>query len=343
MTRSERLQAVLIGTALGDSVGLPAEGLSRERIAKLGWRGSWRQRFFFGRGMCSDDTEHSVMVLQSILEADGDVEVFRRRFARRLRWWLLGLPAGVGMATARAGIKLWFGFTPLRSGVFSAGNGPAMRSGIIGAFYADDPERRAELVEASTLLTHTDPKALIGAMAIAELVAGPTLDKAVAIQRMRDLGGDEEWIVLIDQLESGIERGHGVEEFAQAIGAGQGVSGYVYQTVPVAIYSWLLHQGCGERAVSAVLDCGGDTDTVAAITGALCGASGGVDSFPGSWSERLIEWPRGIKFFERLAKCPSKVPKAFWGAILLRNLFFLVVVLLHGILRFVPGGLGVLR
>ena len=42
------------------------------------------------------------MVLQSILEAGGDVEVFRRRFARRLRWWLLGLPAGVGLATARA-------------------------------------------------------------------------------------------------------------------------------------------------------------------------------------------------------------------------------------------------
>ena len=50
----------LLGGALGDALGLPAEGLTSRRIARM-WRGSWRHRFFFGKGMVSDDTEHAVM------------------------------------------------------------------------------------------------------------------------------------------------------------------------------------------------------------------------------------------------------------------------------------------
>lgn len=48
MPDSRQLRSILVGTALGDSVGLPAEGLSRKRIARHGWAGSWRQRFIFG-------------------------------------------------------------------------------------------------------------------------------------------------------------------------------------------------------------------------------------------------------------------------------------------------------
>src|SRR5206468_312367 len=85
---------------------------------------------------------------------------------RRFRWWLLGLPAGVGKATARAIIKLWCGFSPKNSGVFSAGNGPAMRSAVLGAA-VDDLKLLRSLVSATTRITHTDPKAEWGAWAVA--------------------------------------------------------------------------------------------------------------------------------------------------------------------------------
>ena len=39
---------VLLGTAVGDSLGLPAERLTPERISKNGWN-QWRQRFFFAQ------------------------------------------------------------------------------------------------------------------------------------------------------------------------------------------------------------------------------------------------------------------------------------------------------
>ena len=68
---------VLLGTAVGDSLGLSAERLTPERISKNGWN-QWRQRFFFGKGMVSDDTEHALFAPGTVLawcqpERDGEV------------------------------------------------------------------------------------------------------------------------------------------------------------------------------------------------------------------------------------------------------------------------------
>lgn len=68
---------ILLGTAVGDALGLPAEGLSPSRQRKW-WPGPLRHRFLFGRGMVSDDTEHAFMTAQALLAAQGDVEKFRR-------------------------------------------------------------------------------------------------------------------------------------------------------------------------------------------------------------------------------------------------------------------------
>ncbi|MBN2164014.1 MAG: ADP-ribosylglycohydrolase family protein [Pontiellaceae bacterium] len=164
------IHGVLIGTAVGDSLGLPAEGLSPERIKANGWS-QWRHRLLFGKGMISDDTEHTLFVAQALLQYPNDVDDFRSALAWKLKWWLMSLPAGVGLATARAMLKLWIGVPVSRSGVWSAGNGPAMRSSIIGVRYCNDTDTMHTYVKASTLLTHTDPRALTGALAVAEISA----------------------------------------------------------------------------------------------------------------------------------------------------------------------------
>src|ERR1043166_8903999 len=63
---------ILLGTAVGDALGLPAENLSPRRIKRL-WKNEWRMRFVFGRGMISDDTEHTLMVAQAMLAHGDDV------------------------------------------------------------------------------------------------------------------------------------------------------------------------------------------------------------------------------------------------------------------------------
>src|SRR5581483_3062750 len=94
MTHSAVVGAIL-GTAVGDALGLPYENLSRRRGVRLLGEPD-RHRFFFGRGMVSDDTEHTCLVAQALLASGGDAERFSRQLGWRLRWWLLSLPVGLG-------------------------------------------------------------------------------------------------------------------------------------------------------------------------------------------------------------------------------------------------------
>src|SRR5438128_9311927 len=121
MIPSERFVGVLLGMAVGDAIGLPREGLSARRALRLFGPPPLRHELILGRGMCSDDTEHACMTVQALLHSRGEPGAFARSLAWRLRWWIAALPAGVGLATLRACVKLWLGFSPSRSGVRSAG------------------------------------------------------------------------------------------------------------------------------------------------------------------------------------------------------------------------------
>src|SRR6476469_4716144 len=105
----DRLAALVVGTAVGDALGLPMEGLTPGRARKL-FPGAPRQRLVAGRGLVSDDTDHALMAAQALLAHPTDVAAFQRELAKKLRWWLLGLPAGIGCATLRAIGRMWLGF-----------------------------------------------------------------------------------------------------------------------------------------------------------------------------------------------------------------------------------------
>lgn len=351
MDLEDRLFGVLMGTAVGDAVGLPAEGIGRARIARL-FPPPWRHRFLPGGiGMISDDTEHTVLVAQAILAHAGDVAAFRRRLGWSLRAWFVCFPAGVGMATLRACARLWLGWSPVKSGVFSAGNGPAMRAGIIGAYFAENPALRDAYLEAATYITHTDPKALTGARAVA-LVSGWMLDQqphqkpelSAFLGQLHEAGSDPTWQSLVAQIQTSAEANHSLAAFADCLELQKGVTGYIYHTVPVALYACWHHWGDFETCLSQVLALGGDTDTVGAITGAMAGALCGAKAIPKHWQTGLKDWPRGRSVLHRIATQLSiqrtggsakPVPYSLAG-ILPRNIFFFVVVLLHGFRRLLP-------
>ena len=279
-TMHNRLAGIMLGTAVGDSLGLPAEGLSPRRRKRL-MPGPWRQRLLFGRGMMSDDTEHTLFVAQSLLRHPDNASAFQRRLAWYLRWWLASLPAGVGKATAKACLKLWLGFSPVRSGVFSAGNGPAMRRAVLGGYFFDRPEMIEKYVSASTRLTHTDPRREAGAKAIAKVAAWavmhsptekPPIDGIMAMLR-EVVPADDEWNKWIGCIQEASRKNVSVLDFAVSQGMETGVSGYIYHTVPVALYAWIKHYGDFRLTLEAALDCGGDADTVGAIAGTLAGAT----------------------------------------------------------------------
>ena len=354
MSKEQAIIGCLLGTAVGDAVGLACEGLPRRRQGRM-FPHLDGPRLLGRRGMVSDDTEHACLVAQALIESAGDPDPFTRALARRLRLWLLGLPAGVGWATLRATLKLCVGVPPTRSGVWSAGNGPAMRSALLGICHGDDPARLRALVRASTRLTHTDPRAEIGALAVAlaaHLASEAPADLPGTFLYMLDgllWGGDAGFLNLARRVADSVHAGETTQAFAASLGAGERVSGYVYQTVPVALHAWLCFPRDYRRAVLAVVHCGGDTDTTGAIVGAIVGAAVGTTTegggIPAEWRAALWEWPRTVGWMTRLgsqlaAVCaggPAQRPLSLpFLPLLARNIVFAVIVLAHGFRRLLP-------
>jgi ADP-ribosylglycohydrolase len=300
--------------------------------------------------MVSDDTEHTCMVGQALCAAPNDPVAFSRQLASRMRSWLLGLPAGIGSATLRSTLKLWLGFSPSRSGVFSAGNGPAMRSPLLGAAI-ENIEALREYVRISTLITHTDPKACHGALAVALAAwcAKRGLDTPSEFFQQHKSAAkadtSAEFDARMEKVEKSLAAGDSTRAFAEQIGCGQRVSGYVYHTVPVVLHAWLSHPQDYRQAVTTVIECGGDTDTTAAIVGAIVGCGVGRSGIPREWLDGLWEWPRSVDWIARLAGSienavktgsPTTPPRIFPLVGFARNVIFLCVVLGHAARRLFP-------
>lgn len=267
---------ILDAMAAGDAFGLPFEGLPP------GKRNPEHQ-FFFGWGLTSDDTQHAAITMQSLLRAGKTPDSFAKSLSRGLCLWFLCLPPGIGFATLRACLKLCVGVSPQRSGVDSAGNGPAMRAPVIGWMLAGNDEIDA-FVDASTELTHTHRIAKQGARAIAKAVSlaktNPTISKR-------------------GFLEATFPEGDGWTELRMAALDGKaihhifpgGVSGFMPNTVCACLLVAEKYRADLEGAVSEVVNAGGDTDSTGAITSAICCAFGG--QVPAKW-RKTLDYPGSV-------------------------------------------------
>lgn len=321
------IAGVLLGTALGDSLGLPHENLGPRRIARRFERGPLRQQMLWGRGLVSDDTEHASMVARALAESRGDVEAFTRSFSRQLKRWIVSLPPGVGLATLRGALRLLVGVRPEASGVYSAGNGPAMRAALLGV-YAGDDEHRVQLVRASTRITHTDPRAEDGALLVARLAS--QLENGQTDPSIVEAIRDTDFRSRVRQAWN--SAGQGLETFRTEAGYGRGVSGFVVHTVPAVVYC-VLHRGEDIRgALESAIRLGGDTDTTGAIVGALLGARDGADGLPHALVSGIRDWPISTVSLRGLAKALAEggePPHQRWVASIPRNLAMVGLIVGH--------------
>lgn len=357
VTPHDRFAGALIGAAVGDALGLPREGLSRRRAQRMFGAPPLRHRFVLGRGMISDDTEHAFMTAQALLASGGCTDAFARSLAWRLRGWLLGVPAGVGLGTLRAIVKLWLGFGPASSGVFSAGNGPAMRAPILGVWAAARElplNLLGDLVRASTRITHSDPRAEEGALVVALATswhcrAGEgQLGPGESVCRLAEHVEGEQLRADLAVVADHLTRGSSFHACLADLGLAAGVTGYINHTVPAAIFCAFRWRHDFRTAVEEAISAGGDADTLGAIVGGMCGAAAGLQAIPKTWIDGLCEWPRSTHWMRRLAAslAQSAVPEAnaqrpspvplFWPGLLVRNPAFTAIVLAHGFRRLLP-------
>jgi len=335
----EAVSGCLWGCAIGDAIGLPFEGLPPRRVAR--WlREPVGHQFCFRRGMVSDDTDHTIFTLQALMLAGDDPPQFARLLAGRLRCWLACLPAGIGLATLRSLLKSAAGFSPEESGVWSAGNGPAMRAAIIGVYHAANPELRVTCVRLSTRITHTDPKAEDGAQAVAAIASqialegdGPETPEAL-VQFLHPIRNHADWHETVERIKVACQQ----SDLTRACvhdPAVRGVSGYAYDSVPVAVTGWFLHRHDFRAAIESVVRLGGDTDTVAAIAGALVGTGVGEAGIPEHWRAGLSDFPHGPTRLNALVAGDRRATRFSWW-LLPRGLAFTLLVLTHGFRRLLP-------
>lgn len=335
----ERLEGVLLGTAVGDALGLPLEGLSARTIARR-FAPVTGYRLLGARGFVSDDTEQSALVAQSLAAHPTDVALAVGRFRRSLLGWFLRLPWGIGLATLRSCIRISLGLR--RTGVDSAGNGAAMRAAVIGVAFADDQRARWAFSDALARVTHLEVRAVEGARFVAEVAA-------LAVPGASPLAVIEAALPAVESPELGqalraalalAKTGTGVAVAAEQLHT----SGFVMHTVPFAAFCFARFGDAPLRLLQETYSAGGDTDSMGAIVGAWAGALGGPRAFPEPLLTALHDGPFGPSHLRALAADVANAretgasPRSSYSPILalLRNLALYPVVLAHGFRRLLP-------
>lgn len=266
--RQDRVVGAVVGSAVGDALGAPFE---------FGPAGVYTTRFPEGVGaMCggggwdpgeaTDDTQMAVLVGESLLEQDGlDLADMFGRFRR----WAAGEPKDIGLQTeyVLTSGDPWDLAAALHFQVDgrAAGNGSLMRAATM------DAARRI------AALTHGDRAAWEGTAVLHDLIRvalngdDPLTALPGALAAVHD-DQRERWATV---LAPGWHPGLATE-----------FNGAVWPCLGTAVWA-LRTTRTFEAALAAAIDVGGDTDTVAAVTGGLAGAVHGRDAIPPHWTEPL--------------------------------------------------------
>lgn len=324
------LERVLLGCALGDSLGLPFEGLKRKKVQRM-MKGRLRQSLFLSKGMLSDDTEHSIFVIRSF-EKSSSVEEYSKYMRSHLRKWFLTCPPGIGFGTLKSILKMWCGFK--KAGIKTAGNGPLMRTAVLAALLKETPDKLEEYVRANTYLTHADERAYETAIVFARLVL---VNSDKGSLNMEDLMESSKGIQdpvfqeCLKDLKEAFKAGKTPDEYVIDSGWEKGVSGYCIHTFAAAVYANLYFKNDFEKIIQWCIACGGDTDSVAAVAGALAASSPNCE-LPESHLQKIADWPLSVKYMKSIYGKSNSLKFPF-PKMILRNLFFVPLILFLAVFR----------
>jgi poly(ADP-ribose) glycohydrolase ARH3 len=250
-----------------------------------------------GRGTYTDDTQMAIALAESLLDRGGvDARALGRAFAdahdpRR------GYGSGTTevLRLVRSGVHPHDAARTARGAGKSAGNGAAMRVAPVAVRYADDSAALTRVARASALVTHAHPLAADAAVAQAAAV-GAALNGEMPLEAALA-------VATTPELEAGLSAATRLldsrpEPAELAAALGNRPTGH--ESVPAAIYSAAAHDSV-EDAITFAVRCGGDTDTIGAMAGAIAGAQTGALAIPDRWLDALEQGPKGRSHIESLA------------------------------------------
>lgn len=314
----DRIRGCFLGVALGDAMGMPGELWPRAQVLAHfgrieGFLPGPDGHFVvdgYRAGQITDDTQQTLMLAGAIAAEDGDV--VPETVAAHLVAWAdrVGASEGnfLGPSSARAIDALRRGVSPWDVEMRGETNGAAMRIAPVGLVSsATDLDDLADRVEASALMSHSTDVALGGAATIAGAVAAamespasdPTAERVDAVVRTALAAGAVGLrrgtpVVapsMLRRVELAVEvarRPVDDDAFLAEVYDLVGASVAAIDTVPAAMALFVRAAGDPVRSALLAANLGGDTDTIGAVAGGICGAFSGAAAIPERYRSVLL-------------------------------------------------------
>lgn len=308
-----RARGLLWGQAVGDALGTTQEFTRPRHAPPFPALMAGPQVDLVGKGpfglepgQVTDDTQMAVALATSLAERGRyDPEDVARRY---VAWQKVAFDVGTqtraalteverGTPPLLAGSKVWE-----RAQRMPAGNGSLMRASPLAVFFAGDPGALRDAALADSAITHADPRcrlataAYVAALRSAIALPGPTAESMrraaqaeipVAAEALAaSLPGDEvarAARALSDDLDLATRAD---PELYSDEAHYYRHAGFVRVTFRIAFWE-LLHAPSFEAACLDGTNRGGDSDTNAAVAGALHGALAGEAGIRADWRERV--------------------------------------------------------
>jgi ADP-ribosylglycohydrolase len=268
-----RAQGCLLGQFAGDSLGSLVEFQSAAEIKRsysggvrvLSDGGTWNTL----AGQPTDDSEMALMLARSIvLEGRVSAEAAARAYV----WWYNTGPFDIGNTTRAALAPLAAG-RDKQANRESQANGALMRISPLGVFGAEPGHARDDAA-----ITHPNPICQDANAVFASAIAFAIRSGAGAAQVYAHARGTATHADVITVLDTAAHAAP--ESYTRNMG-------WVLVALQNAFWQ-LLHAETFEDGVVATVMAGGDTDTNAAIAGALLGAVHGREAVPRQWRNQVL-------------------------------------------------------
>ncbi|MBN1851274.1 MAG: ADP-ribosylglycohydrolase family protein [Pirellulales bacterium] len=294
----DRFAGCLLGLAVADALGAHFEGESPEVLAYR-YRNAEDliQNPPAGELRYTDDTQMAIGVAEALIaRGQIDEEILYRQFAANYvpqRGYGYGSRI-VLQAMVDGGDHRYLARNLFSEGSF--GNGAAMRVAPVGILFRRDPVRIWEQARLSAIPTHTHPLGIEGAQLVA---------LAVGIASTLDVFDRQDFFAALSEMCQSIEFTSSLVRAACLTNArdlGQlGNGTEATDSVVTAIASFGLTPDSYVQTIGNAILVGGDTDTIAAMAGAISGAYLGRAAIPEHLLGKLEDNYQGRTYIEELA------------------------------------------
>lgn len=259
----DHVRGCIIGGVIGDALGGPFEG--RPGPLEFQEHTTWS---------ISDDSQLTLATCESIIELG---KVAPEHIAQRfVHWYRARRITGMGASTLKALRDLDAGVHWALSGAkgeMSAGNGAAMRIAPLAFHLNPAIAEERQIIRDVCRITHHSEESYVGALAIVIAIRSSPSQLLANVSRSLPDSRVRDRIAELDKLPDDL--------IPAEVGSQFGSSGYVVESVPLALYAARqIDRFPFDVVLRNVIEAGGDTDTIASMTGQISGAWIGASNIP---------------------------------------------------------------